>query len=611
MKRYIQFFLLMAIDAVAIILAQFVALGIRFDWEFPTKYLSFITPLIPYIVPIWLGIYFYFGLYNRLWRYASINELLAVVKAVSVGTVATIILVFARHITGFPRSLIILTWLLNIVFAGGVRFLLRVRRELSSNGNGNGNGKGLKRVLIIGAGDAGSMIATELRRHPELEYYPVGFIDDAKNKQGYRIHALPVLGTRERLKEIVLGRKIEEIIIAMPSAPASIIREIVRECGPLDIKLKMLPGIYELIEGRVSVNQIRDVQIEDLLGREEIKVDLQEIAAYLASETVLVTGAGGSIGSEICRQIAKFNPKQLLLFGHGENSIYEIDLEIRERFPDLTIVPIIGDIQDIRKVDRVFEHYRPSVVFHAAAHKHVPLMEQNPEEAIKNNIFGTKNVAEAADRYQAKRFVLISSDKAVNPTSVMGATKRAAEIVIQMLARRSRTKFVAVRFGNVLGSRGSVIPLFKRQIARGGPVTVTHPEMTRYFMTIPEAVQLVIQAAAMGQGGEIFVLDMGKPVKIVELARDLIQLSGLEPAVDIKIEFVGIRPGEKLYEEVLTAEEGTSATRHERIFVVKSAGPDHAALEDLAKTFMEIALSGKAGNEKIREAVGSFLGDSG
>lgn len=621
MKRYAQLVTLIVTDAAVIIASLYLALYLRFEGQIPSKYLSNVSVLIPVMGPLQIIIYFYFGLYNRLWRYASVKEVVTILSAVSASSAVMALIVYFSGMIGFPRSLFPLTWLLNLVFTGGIRFTLRLRREMLTNGNGHiptsengrastsGYGRGTenKNVLIIGAGDAGSMIARELQKHPELTYQPVGFIDDSPSKQGYRIHGIPVLGTREKLKEVAAGLNVKEIIIAMPSAPASVIRDIVQVWTPLEIKLKTLPGIYELINGRVSVSQIRDVQIEDLLGREEDKVDLQEIAAYLAGETVLVTGAGGSIGSELCRQIGQFNPKQLLLFGHGENSIYDTDLELRERHPGLKTIPIIGDIQDLTKIDQVFERYRPAVVFHAAAHKHVPLMEQNPDEAIKNNIFGTKHVAEAADRHNAKHFVLISTDKAVNPSSVMGASKRAAEIIIQILAKKSRTKFVAVRFGNVLGSRGSVIPLFKRQIARGGPVTLTHPEMTRYFMTIPEAVQLVIQAAAMGHGGEIFVLDMGKPVKIVELARDLIRLSGFEPDTDIKIEYVGIRPGEKLHEEVLTAEEGTSATRHERIYVARSAELTQPALEDLAETFMEIALSGEAGNRSIREAVNRIL----
>jgi FlaA1/EpsC-like NDP-sugar epimerase len=389
----------------------------------------------------------------------------------------------------------------------------------------------------------------------------------------------------------------------VPSAKGGVVREVVEAGRGLGLQLKTLPGLYELVNGAVTVSQIRDVQIEDVLGRDEVQVDLDAIAAYLSDEVVLVTGAGGSIGSELCRQVARFKPKQLLLLGHGENSIYEIDLELRGKYPDVDLRPIIADIQDEARIRRVFEQFRPGVVFHAAAHKHVPLMEYNPEEAIKNNVFGTLNVARAADLFRAKRFVLISSDKAVNPTSVMGATKRAAEYVIQSLACTSKTVFVAVRFGNVLGSRGSVIPLFKRQIAAGGPVTITDYRMVRFFMTIPEASQLVIQAGAMGRGGEIFVLDMGKPVRILDLARDLIRLSGLEPEVDIPIVQTGIRGGEKLFEELLTAEEGTTATVHQRIYVARTESVSPRILDGFLKALRETVASGQVSNEWILKSV--------
>ncbi|MHB1702465.1 MAG: polysaccharide biosynthesis protein, partial [Acidobacteriaceae bacterium] len=408
-------------------------------------------------------------------------------------------------------------------------------------------------------------------------------------KEGFLIHGVPVLGPRSVLPDVIRAQQVNEVIIALPMASSSAVREVVSLCTPLGVELKTLPSMHELIDGKVSISQIRNVEIEDVLQRDSVQLDMDAISGYLTGETVLVTGAGGSIGSELCRQIVRFKPKRLLILGHGENSIYEIDLELGRMGAEADIVPIIADVQDLNRIDQVFSNYRPGVVFHAAAHKHVPLMEANPEEAVKNNVFGTRNVAEAAHRHGSKRFVLISTDKAVNPANVMGASKRVAELVVQELSRRSSTTFVAVRFGNVLGSRGSVIPLFKRQIAQGGPVTVTHPDMTRYFMTIPEAAQLVIQAGAMGQGGEIFLLDMGKPVRILDLAVDLIRLSGFEPYVDIPIEFVGVRPGEKLNEELLTSVETTVATKHNRIVVAKQQADGIEGLPDWLAHLEEMA----------------------
>jgi FlaA1/EpsC-like NDP-sugar epimerase len=394
----------------------------------------------------------------------------------------------------------------------------------------------------------------------------------------------------------VSKHQIDEIIVAMPSAPGRTIRSVVDSCKNLKVSMKILPGVYELVDGKVSVKQLRDIQIEDLLGREPVHLDLESIGAYLTNQTVLVTGAGGSIGSEICRHIARFKPKSIVLLGHGENSIFEIEQELKRKYPNQHTVAVIADIRNEDRINKVFEGYKPDVVFHAAAHKHVPLMEANPEEALSNNVFGTRNVARAADRYGAERFVLISTDKAVNPVSVMGMSKRVAEMVVQSIGANSKTKFMAVRFGNVLGSRGSVVPIFRRQIAEGGPVTVTHPDMTRYFMTIPEAVQLVIQAGAMGQGGEIFVLDMGEPVRITQLAEDIIRLSGLEPGSDIEIVYTGVRPGEKMFEETLTRDEQAMATKHNKIYVSRDSQVQNSALQttlqELAEGLGETAANG-------------------
>jgi FlaA1/EpsC-like NDP-sugar epimerase len=395
------------------------------------------------------------------------------------------------------------------------------------------------------------------------------------------LHGLKVLGSSNEIPELVKQYRIENIIVAMPSVSGSKVRGILEICRKTSAKLKILPGVYEIIDGRVQVSKIRDVELEDLLQRDPVRLNLEEITEYLHDKRVLVTGAGGSIGSELCRQICRFRPKKVVLLDNCENNLYDIDMELGNKYPGAKIIPCLTDIKDVNKINLVFEQYQPQVVFHAAAHKHVPMMEYNPDEAVKNNVIGTRNVAEAADRAGTETFIFVSTDKAVNPTSVMGATKRVAEMVIQRIGANSKTRFAAVRFGNVLGSRGSVVPLFKKQIARGGPVTVTHPEMTRYFMTIPEAVQLVIQAGTLAQGGEIFVLDMGQPVKIVDLARDLIRLSGFKPDEDIQIKVMGIRPGEKLFEELLTKEEGMDATAHERIFIAHANGIDFDKVENI------------------------------
>lgn len=424
--------------------------------------------------------------------------------------------------------------------------------------------------MIIGAGSAGSMIIKELKQHDELLSEPVCIIDDDPSKHNFSIHGIPIMGGRDIIKKVAEEMKVAEMIIALPSASRENISEILKICKETKCKLKTLPGLYELIGDRVSIKQVRDVSIEDLLGRDEVYLKTAEISGYLEGEVVLITGAGGSIGSELCRQIAKFKPKKMLIFDIYENNAFDLQNELSRTFKNkLNFEVIIGSVRDKPRLEEVFAKYRPRVVFHAAAHKHVPLMEANPIEAIKNNIFGTLNVAQCADEFNVKRFVMISTDKAVNPTNVMGATKRMAEMIIQTLDKQSKTEFVAVRFGNVLGSNGSALPLFKKQIDAGGPITVTHPDITRFFMTIPEASRLIIQAGALAKGGEIFILDMGKPIKIVDLVKDLIRLSGYKQDRDIEIEFIGLRPGEKLHEELLLSEEGVKNTRHESIFVAK------------------------------------------
>lgn len=510
------------------------------------------------------GSLIYFGLYRRMWQYASIGEIVSILKAIVVGALISYGIALLLLPARVPFGVEVRSMETILVLVGGVRFLWRVFHNERIN-----NKDTETHALIVGAGDCGMLIAKEMMGPSFAHTRMIGFIDDDHNKYHMSILGLPVLGNRYDLPRLVKQKDIHEIIIAMPSVSRTEISEIINLAKTTGAKLKIIPALNDLIAGKISVKKLRDVSVEDLLGREPIIADLNGILGYVHNKTVMVTGAGGSIGSELCRQVSPFAPEKLLLLGHGENSIYTIEMELRKKFPDLEIVTVIADVQDRNRMMDVFRTFRPQVVFHAAAHKHVPLMERNPSEAIKNNVFGTRNVADCADRFGAERFVMISSDKAVNPTSVMGATKRIAEMYVQCLNTTSQTKFSAVRFGNVLGSRGSVIPAFKQQIAAGGPVTVTHPEMVRYFMTIPEAVQLVIQSGSFAKGGEVFVLDMGEPVKILTLAEDLITLSGYEPYKDIEITFSGIREGEKLYEELLTDEENLGSTQHDRIFIGK------------------------------------------
>ena len=551
---------LVLIDICITAAVPFMAMLIRFEGDLANPFFQVLTSQLPLFVVVRIFTFYFFGLYHRLWRYAGINELIVIVEAV---TCSSLLLTTYTYLVGdpIPRSIHILAWLMNIAFVGASRVFLRVVHHLRlrrSEENAN--------VLIVGAGDAGAVIARELlQRQREEKRRIVGFVDDDVYKINKLLNGFKVLGTCKDIPDIICTHSVKEIIIAMPSAGGAVIRETMQICKKTDCSVTILPGIYELVDGKVSVQQLRKVNLEDLLRRDAVSLDTVGLQRYLSGKRILVTGAGGSIGSELCRQIAKFNPGLLVLLGKGENSIYEIHRELSDscRFP---LEPVIADVRDQARIRSIFEKYKPEVVFHAAAHKHVPLMEAQPEEAVRNNIFGTKTVADAANEFGVETFIMISTDKAVNPTSVMGATKRAAELVVQNMNSISQTKYAAVRFGNVLGSRGSVVPLFRKQIAQGGPITITHPEMKRYFMTIPEASQLVLQAGALAQGGEVFVLDMGEPIRIVDMACDLIQLSGLIPYQDVDIRFSGLRPGEKLFEELLTAEEGTCATKHKKIF---------------------------------------------
>ena len=561
------------LDAVILILMPILALMIRFEGVLPDKELTALLGWLPIFVVISLAVFVAYGIYHRIWHYARVRDLIAIVGAVSLSVAMMFVvdIFMGMHI---PRSIYVLTWMLTIGGIGMSRLAFKINWD-----NWTGDADAKKHVLIVGAGDAGAMMVREIEQNDDAVLKIAGFIDDDPRKQGSKLSGFNVLGTTEEIVDICQKRSIDEIIIAMPSVSGDVVRRIAESCRQTGCEVKIMPSLFEMTDGHVNVRILRDINIEDLLRRDPIHLDFAKITSYIAGKTVLITGAGGSIGSEISRQVSRVGAKEIILLGRGENSIYEIYQELKIKFPDQLYRTVIANITDKQRMTEVFGKYKPQVVFHAAAHKHVPLMEIQPAEAVRNNVFGTKNVAELADAYHSEIFVLISTDKAVNPTSVMGATKRCAELVLQEINQHSETKYVTVRFGNVLGSRGSVVPLFEKQIAAGGPVTITHPEMTRFFMTIPEAVQLVLQAGSQAEGGEVFLFDMGKPVKIRDMACDLIQLHGLKPNQDIKLVYTGLRPGEKLYEELLTSEEGTASTKHEKIFKAKINPLDTAELK--------------------------------
>ncbi|NHN34319.1 polysaccharide biosynthesis protein [Paenibacillus agricola] len=526
-----------------------------------------------------------YKLYKRVWRYSSVGELISILKAVTMSILITALVQYAINHDVYYRAMVI-TWMMHIILLGGLRFSWRVYQDQTM---AMVDYSTKKRTLIIGGGAAGAMVARQLKHNPKAELHPVAFVDDDPLKNKLEVMQLPVLGGRERIEEVVRELNISNIIIAIPSLNKRELTEIMKECSKTTAKTQIVPMLEDLLSGKVSVSEFRNIQVEDLLGREPVELDSEAISLYLKGNTILVTGAGGSIGSEICRQVTNFNPARMILLGHGENSIYNIEMELKSsNLHHIEYITEIADVQDREKIFKLIEKHKPNVVFHAAAHKHVPLMERNPEEAIKNNVIGTKNVAEAADKHGVDTFIMISSDKAVNPTSVMGASKRIAEMIVQDISRESKTTFAAVRFGNVLGSRGSVIPLFKAQLQKGGPITVTHPDMVRYFMTIPEASRLVLQAGALAKGGEIFVLDMGEPVKIVDLAKNLIRLSGFTEE-EIGIEFTGIRPGEKLFEELLNENE-IAEQIYSKIYVGKATLNPTIVIDKLIDEFKELSL---------------------
>lgn len=568
--------------------------------------------MLLFMLPIKLVVFGIFRQYRGWWRYVGISDLLQIAKASLTSTVIIVALWFAAlqteyirlRLSGFENiaeALVLLDWFATIMILAGLRMLVRMYHEEYRAEDG----AGLKRFLIIGAGDAGEALLREILRMRVERYDVVGFIDDAPLKQGMSIHGISVLGTVEELPGICSKHNIEEIAIAIPDASHKELRRVVQICQGTKVRFRTVPSITDIASGKLKVSQIRDVDITDLLGRAEIELDLDLIENYIKDKVILVTGAGGSIGSEMCRQVCRFGPKQLLLIEQAENPLFFIERELRGLFPDVPLIPLVRNITNPERIAQVFTDYRPEVVIHAAAHKHVPLMELNPGEAIMNNIIGTKNIADAANAGGSAEFVMISTDKAVNPTSIMGSTKRIAEMYIQGLNNISQTSFVTVRFGNVLGSNGSVVPIFKEQIANGGPVTVTHPDMERYFMTIPEASQLVLQAATMGKGGEIFVLDMGEPVKIVHLARELITLSGFRPDEDIDIVFSGMRPGEKLFEELSIEGEDMLPTRHPKIAAWQNKPADRTILQNNIDEM--IAIADKQDHSKIVEIIKNLI----
>lgn len=588
---------LIAYDIAFLIISLYFSLLLMYNFNIPQEYTVFLKLSVIPVVIITLVCNRFFNLYNSIWKYASIEELLSIIYSVSIANIIFIVysyLVNYKFLENryyrFPFQVHIIFWILSVIALGGMRFSRRIVENNNSVKDGLDSNK---RLLIIGAGDASALLIKEIKRHKSFNYNIVGLIDDDSSKQGKLINGIEVIGGRNKIIDVCKEKGVEEIILAIPSADLEIKREIINICKDTKCKLKTLPGIYEIIDGKVSISKLRDVNIEDLLGREEVTLNSENINKYIKDKTILVTGGGGSIGSELCRQISKFKPEKLLILDIYENNVYDVQMELNRTYPELNKEVIIASIRELGRLREIFQTYKPDVVFHAAAHKHVPLMEENPAEAIKNNIIGTYNVLKCAQEYNIKKFVQISTDKAVNPTNIMGATKRFCEIMVQAFDKASTTEYVAVRFGNVLGSNGSVIPLFKKQIAQGGPVTVTHPEINRFFMTIPEAAQLVIQAGAIAKGGEIFVLDMGKPVKIVDLARDLITLSGYKPDVEIKIEYTGLRPGEKLYEELLMDEVALTSTEHDKIFVEKPNNIDLEFVEKSIDQFKNVASMGK------------------
>jgi FlaA1/EpsC-like NDP-sugar epimerase len=594
--------LILLLDAVLLCGAFYGSQLIRFEFNPPDWAMARFRQFLPLVVILKLFCFYWMGLYKGMWRYTGMADLINIIKAATVASLGLI--VFVLYKTRFDmvsRSVFVIDWGLTVMLIIGLRVVIRLCFENFTREMGLSDIWGIiswvfrkkdrkgRAMLIIGAGDCGEKICRQFRENPSVQSHVVGFLDDDKSKTGRRIHGVPVLGAIDDIETIAPGMGIEDVIIAIPSAGSGRMRQIVDLCRKADVNFKIIPDMGELIDGRIDISAIRNVEYRDLLGRDPVRLDREKIGKYLAERTVLVTGAGGSIGTGLCRQICRFSPERIILLERAESPLYEIDLELRKNFTQVEVVPMLADIQDKVELAAVFSRFQPEIVFHAAAYKHVPMLEGHPWKAVENNVFGTLNLVEAVRNSGCERFVFVSTDKAVNPANVMGTSKRICELLVQNVRTDSATRFITVRFGNVIGSVGSVIPLFKKQIQEGGPVTVTHPDMIRYFMLIPEACQLILQAGAMGKGGEIFILEMGEPVKIDQMARDLIRFSGFEPDVDIKIVYTGLRPGEKLYEELMTDLEGVVPTNHKKIRVLNSHTGDVSLLASKLETLKTAA----------------------
>jgi len=619
MKHLIRnknFWTILVIDVALVCVSYLLAYVIRFEGDIPPEQMQLLLLTLPWIVPLKIAVFSWVGLYRGMWRYTSIADLINIITSTVINTgVIALSLVLVRRFEGFSRSVLVLDALLTLVLVGGIRLLIRVyiQRTIPASFFSsayspffNPGHEKRKRLLIVGAGDAAEKMLREILDNPRVKYRPVGFLDDNPRKQGQAIHGVPVLGAIDDIEEIPIP--FDEILIAIPSARGDMMRRIVELCDRTGKRYCTIPKIGELIEGRISVNAIREVRLEDLVGRQEVRLDTESISCCLCGKRILVTGAGGSIGSELVRQISRFQPQVVGLLDFSELNLFQIEQEFQRRLRSLSTESFLTDIRDRGALKAVLERFRPHIVFHAAAYKHVPMQENHPREAVLNNVLGTRNLVDLALEMEVERFVLVSTDKAVRPTNVMGATKRVAELFVESMHERQVTRFVAVRFGNVFSSSGSVIPIFQEQIVQGGPVTVTHPEVTRYFMSIPEAAQLILQAGAMGEGGEIFILDMGEPIRIFDMARDLIRLHGLEPGKDILIEFTGLRPGEKLYEELITSGEGIVSTCHEKIMVLRGEKQDAAGLLAQIESLLAIARQGnrEAIKKKLQEIVPEY-----
>ena len=610
-KKHRNFLFIVSADASLFFFSFWGAYYIRFEYAIPPRQWELFMDSLPLVLAIKMSVFSFFHLYRGMWRYTDLTDILKVVKAVVIGSLLVALFLFMiNRLEEYPRSIFLIDGLLAVLAIGGARAAIPLCFLKFRGGEyfpffRNGNRQG-KRLLIIGAGNAAEKILREMRENPEVKLLPVGMLDDNPGKQGKTIHGVPVLGTIGDLEHLKNG--FDEILIAIPSAKGEEMRRIVSFCEKIGKPFRRIPDIGELIDGKVSIHAIREVTLEDLLGREEVRLNQEEISGYLQGKRVLITGAGGSIGSELVRQAIRFNPSAIALLEMSELNLFKIEMECREKYNHILLESFLVDIRNRMALDRAFREFKPQVVFHAAAYKHVPMQEIHPWEAVFNNVLGTRNLIEVSLDHGVKRFVQVSTDKAVRPVNIMGASKRVAEMITECRNGTSPTRFVAVRFGNVIGSSGSAIPIFQEQIARGGPVTITHPEITRYFMSIPEAAQLILQAGTMGKGGDIFILEMGRPVRIVNLAKDLIRLHGLEPEKDIPIQFTGLRPGEKLYEELITVGEGIGATSHEKIMVLQG---NHCNLETINRQvneLLDIAASydAKAIKMKLREIVPEY-----